>query len=50
MYVGDVEARSNTPKWLYCCDMSEMSKIDQIHLKALMFCMSEMSNTSSNTP
>ena len=28
------------------CDMSKMSKIDQIHLRALMLCMSKMSKMS----
>ena len=45
MYVGDVEDvkdRSNTPKG--CNAMySKMLKIDQIHLRAVMLCMSEMS-------
>ena len=30
--------------------MSKMSKIDQIHLRAVMLCMSKMSKIDSNTP
>ena len=46
--VEDVEDRSNTPKgcnaMLY---MSKMSKKDQIHLRAVMLCMSKMSKMHS---
>ena len=35
MYVEDVEDRSNTPKAVMLC-MLKMSKIDQIHLRAVM--------------
>ena len=36
-HVEDVEDRSNTPKAVMLC-MSEISKIDQIHLRAVMLC------------
>ena len=41
MYVEDVKDRSNAPKAVMLC-MLKMSKIDQIHLRALMLCMSKM--------
>ena len=60
MYVGDVEDvkdRSNTPKGcnaMYVIDVKDrckgcnasMSKIDQIHLRAVMLCMLKMSKMS----
>ena len=38
MYVEDVKDRSNTPKAVMLCmsKISKMSKIDQIHLRAVM--------------
>ena len=41
MYVEDVEDRSNTPQAVML-GMSKTSKIDQIHLRAVMLCMSKM--------
>ena len=41
MYVEDVEDRLNTPKAVMLC-MSKMSKIDQIHLRAVIFDIFDM--------
>ena len=51
MYVKDVEDRSNTPKAVcyVCQSMSKMSKIDQIHLRAVMLCMSKMGKEHTHT-
>ena len=58
MYVGDVEDGKRTYthilahnflntslilKFYVCQSMSKMSKIDQIHIRAVMLCMSKMS-------
>ena len=50
MCVRDVEDRSNTPKGCNAMYVGRCQKIDQIHLRAVMLCMSEMSKIDQNTP
>ena len=51
IYVEDVKDRSNIPKGCNACmpEMSKMSKIDQIHLRAVMLCMSKMGKEHTHT-
>ena len=51
-YVEDVEDRSNTQGCNVCMSikgMSKMSKIDQIHIRAVMLCMSKTSKILKQT-